>query len=629
MDAGYFLGIAQSLKRQQTTDDFFARRSFPDGQKPADNAAKTQPAPTPLLSKIIYWLAADDSPKALLQAGNQMIPITAALTAMAIIICFGATGYWLEGGIAAVGGRLSMAYLQRSSIGRIDTDQLNLGFSYLLFGLAIWAGRAKHWASGLAVTIMAGLTARLFMDWYGKSELIWMAFFALFWMVSVSSRDWRRILGYSIIFILLSGVGFFDVTGSAYIKDIMATGDLAFPNVLTTVSEVTKIDFQDMLFAIAGSPMLGLLGVIGMVLWAIRHPVFAIALGPLAVFALFNFVIGNRAIFYSAPAVWFGLAFLLITLCRIIFHRFREKLSGGHRPDTSGNLILTTFVFAGLLAGSYLLSPYKFVPKPAVPPEIVKGLKTINHSDNTAPAVMASWWDYGYSSLLFNNLPVLADGGSQVAAPTFMMAKALLAPTQQETAAILKFMAREGSHGIAAHATSQKTLFDHIRASAHRPAPTIYFMLTSQMNGWIYAISKIGNWDLDTGKAVPIPERTSESGFAYRPLQCGAMTPAGQTDCNGHIIDVRAGTINGDLLLDGAVHIRNGRQIGGVDFPGQKLNVFQIIEAGQDRASYLLNRNLFRTSFNQLFHLGRANPDLFEMVYDAYPHVRIFKLQSK
>ena len=55
---------------------------------------------------------------------------------------------------------------------------------------------------------------------------------------------------------------------------------------------------------------------VGMLFWAVRHPVYAIALGPLAVFAMLNFVIGNRAIFYSAPAVWFGLAFIIITAGR-------------------------------------------------------------------------------------------------------------------------------------------------------------------------------------------------------------------------------------------------------------------------------------------------------------------------
>ena len=49
------------------------------------------------------------------------------LTAVMIMIAFGAAGFWLEGAIAGAGGALSLAYLGRSSAGRIDTDQLNLG----------------------------------------------------------------------------------------------------------------------------------------------------------------------------------------------------------------------------------------------------------------------------------------------------------------------------------------------------------------------------------------------------------------------------------------------------------------------------------------------------------------------
>ena len=629
MDAGYFLGIAQSLSRHGTPNDFSARRSFPDGKKYAQHDADTTPAKAPLLSTLIYWLADNDTPHSLLETGNMVIPVTAAITALAIILCFGATGYWLEGSVAAVGGGLSMAYLQRSSIGRIDTDQLNLGFFYLLFGLAIWAGRAKNWQVSLGVTILAGLTARLFMAWYGKSELIWMSLFALFWMVLVCSRDWRRAGGFSILFILLSGVQIVDIDGSAYIQESFATGALQFPNVLTTVSEVTEIDLRNMLLQMTGSIGLGIIGLAGMVLWAVRHPIYAIALGPLAVFAMLNFVIGNRAIFYSAPAIWFGLAFIIITACRACYQLVLARVGGRLDLPQTGNLAVTGVIASTLLIGSYLVSPHKFVPQAAVPPKIISALESLNHVDADEGAVMASWWDYGYSSLLFNKLPVLADGGSQIAAPTFMMAKALLAPTQQETAAILKFLAREGGGGISSHASSQNSLFRHIYDSATKPAPTIYFMLTNQMNDWIYSISQIGNWDLDTGKPIPANGNANGPALSYDMLQCKPMAAPSQLNCNGHIFDLRSGKVDDQLVLDGAVSTRQGRQIGGVAFPGNQLNVLQMAEIDQTQKVYLLHRDLFQSSFNQLFHLGRADSALFEMVYDDYPYTRIFRLQTQ
>ncbi|MGB2468018.1 MAG: hypothetical protein ACPIDW_02735, partial [Candidatus Puniceispirillaceae bacterium] len=582
-----------------------------------------------LLSQLIYWLADNDSPQALLETGNAVIPITAAITALAIILCFGTTGYWLEGSVAAVGGGLCMAYLQRSSIGRIDTDQLNLGFFYLLFGLAIWAGRAQKWQVSLGVTILAGLTARLFMAWYDKSELIWMSLFALFWMLLVCSRDWRRAGGFSILFILLSGVQIVDIGGSAYIKESFATGALQFPNVLTTVSEVTEIDVRNMLRQMTGSLGLGVIGLTGMLFWAVRHPVYAIALGPLAVFAMLNFVIGNRAIFYSAPAVWFGLAFIIITAGRATYQMVLAQISGRLCLPAVDNLAVTGVIASCLLIGSYLVSPTKFMPRAAVPAQVVSALQSLQSVTDEKEAVMASWWDYGYSSLLFNKLPVLADGGSQASPPTYMMAKALLAPSLQETAAILRFLAREGGRGIAAHADSQKTLIDHIASSAAAPAPPIYFMLTNQMTGWINSISKIGNWNLDTGQPVPVRGNLGGPGLNYNILQCKPVAVRHQLNCNGHIFDLRSGQVDGKLRLDGAVQTRNGQQVGGVNFPGQQLNMFQFAEIDQEQIAYLLHRDLFQSSFNQLFHLGRADNSLFEMIYDDYPHARIFRLQSQ
>ena len=61
------------------------------------------------------------------------------MTTLSVILAFGATGYWLEACVAAIGGGLSASYLVRSSAGRIDTDQLNLAFVYLLLSMCVLA----------------------------------------------------------------------------------------------------------------------------------------------------------------------------------------------------------------------------------------------------------------------------------------------------------------------------------------------------------------------------------------------------------------------------------------------------------------------------------------------------------
>ena len=154
-------------------------------------------------------------------------------------------------------------------------------------------------------------------------------------------------------------------------------------------------------------------------------------------------------------------------------------------------------------------------------------------------------------------------------------------------------------------------------------------MLTNQMTGWINSISKIGNWNLDTGQAVPVIGNLGGPGLNYNMLQCKPVAVRYQLSCNGYIFDLRSGQVDGKLRLDGAVQTRNGQQVGGVNFPGQQVNMFQLAEIDQEQIAYLLHRDLFQSSFNQLFHLGRADNRLFEMIYDDYPHARIFRLQSQ
>lgn len=113
-----------------------------------------------------------------------------------------------------------------------------------------------------------------------------------------------------------------------------------------------------------------------MLFWAVRHLVYAIDLGPLAVFAMLNFVIGSRAIFYSALAVWFGLAFI-ITAGRAIYQIVLARISGRLSLPTVGNLTVTGVIAICLSIDSYLVSPRKFKPRAAVPARVVSALQSL------------------------------------------------------------------------------------------------------------------------------------------------------------------------------------------------------------------------------------------------------------
>ena len=172
-DAPYFLKQASLIKDGQNSFTQESVRSFPNNLTFSENKATQRSSDTPHpLAFLLAFLAENNERETLLTSGNHMIIFTAAITSLMITCCFGAAGYWLEGAIAGLGGGLSSAYLLRSSIGRIDTDQLNLGFFYLIFAFLIAAGRAKSKKWCILHCIFAGICANLFMWWYPKPELV-------------------------------------------------------------------------------------------------------------------------------------------------------------------------------------------------------------------------------------------------------------------------------------------------------------------------------------------------------------------------------------------------------------------------------------------------------------------------
>ena len=161
--------------------------------RPVDSHDEISIKDRPLISVILAYFAKTTNATDLLEVAHVLTFVTAALTASMIIFSFGVAGYWFEGSVAAVGGTLSAAYLPRSSIGRIDTDQMNLGFLYLLFGLAYLVGSSKTRVMAIIWALIASGIANVFFWWYGKSEFMWIIACSMAWLLIFIRKDfcWR------------------------------------------------------------------------------------------------------------------------------------------------------------------------------------------------------------------------------------------------------------------------------------------------------------------------------------------------------------------------------------------------------------------------------------------------------
>ena len=617
-DAPYFLGLAQAIKRDGNFQTFHDKRVY--SQVKASNKTNNEKPSlrdAPLLSVVLSLMASDGSPKTLLKVGHRLVPVTAILTALMIVFAFGAAGFWLEGAIAAAGGGLSLAYLQRSGAGRIDTDQLNLGFFYLMTGLIIFAARVKSYRASLVLSALAGTVFWVFDWWYSKAFFGWAFFIGFIWLSFVCRVDKRRLFIQSLLFLGLSGIFFKGLgvsTDSSYLIEVMKFQGLIFPNTFDTITEISKLPFGDILVRISGSVWLGTFSLIGLALWALRHPAIAIVFGPAAAFALLNFVIGNRAIFYSAPMLWFGFGWLVVLLAKYVSHEVSAL-----RPQFVFVPIALSIGFAVV----WIASPTKFVQAPSFDKATVTHFQKLSSVLPDKSAVIASWWDYGYMSMLMHDLRTLHDGVAQTTPTTHFIANNLLRRSQEKAAMELNMLGNSGYAGVIENRNS-------IKDNSNQPKTdntNIYLVLTEDMARWMPSISKVGAFDIEAGKPYKFDGVKQGYQLHYEDLKCTATDSAQEFICNGDKLNLVSGKLGKNAILDGMVVSRDGKQTGGRKFPNANIPFVLHSEVGKEaNRNLLLHRDLFFSVYHQLFYLNRADSKYFEMVYDSFPVLRVFKV---
>ncbi len=623
-DAGYFLNQARALK--------IAEAAQAEGGKPPEWRS------APLLSVLLAQLAGEASQTALLKAGHLLLPLTAFATALLVWAAFAALGWPLFGAGAALGGGLCQAYLVRSSVGRIDTDQLNLGLFYGLFALIFMAARQTDNRRALVWVLLAGLAGQLFTWWYPKAELIWMAAAALVWLGLIQGRGWLMTALMLACFLVLAGADLPTPWRSAYLLDEIVRGSLTYPQTHATITEIKPVSLFTALEMMTGSWPAGLFCLAGIGLFVVRWPGLAIAAAPLFGFFSLMVFLGNRAVFYSAPAFWFGGAFLLAELSLGVTRLVPA------RPD-----FLRLGASCVALVAALVSSPLTHLPRPSFSPQIIAALDWAaadqtsrlksgpksgpgsgpgSGAGDSAPPVLASWWDYGYIAQFYARMPVLHSPGGQLRPDTHYIARALLSPDQAETARILSLLANNTPAKLR-QITASPDFEARLARQPARSQKPVYLLLTAQMAGWMGSISQLGNWDPRAGTPVIPPYNDGSAQLFYHWLDCHPGPGSLQLGCGQSVYDLEGGRINQMPLLARLVRAEDGFLASQRVYPHPGRHILQTGTARTGPQSWLLHPQLFNSSFNQLFFLGRDNSGLFKLVYDDYPYARIYLLSGE
>ena len=619
-DAPYFLGIAQDLKKDGEFNTFYKNQAYSYEKKQLfENKESKKIRDAPLLSVIISLIASDSDPKSLLEAGHKLILVTSILTSVMIIIAFGAAGYWLEGAVAAAGGGLSLAFLPRSGAGRIDTDQLNLGFFYLITGLIIFMARAKSFWASVILASLTGATFWIFDWWYSKPFFGWAFLIGFIWLSLVCKVNIKRFFCQLFLFLAFSGLPLkgIGVTGdSSYLVDVISFEGLVFPNTFDTITELSKVSLLEIFEKTSGSVWVAFLSVIGLGMWALVHPALAIVFGPAVMFAFLNFLIGNRAIFYSAPIVWFGFAWVTLLVFRWI--EFRLKFP---YPKI-------VFLTAGLItcfSTIWLFSPTNYLQSPTFNKNTVNNFRTLKDILPGDDVAIVSWWDYGYMSMFMNGFPTIHDGGVQTTPATYLIANNLLRSNQKIAAIELQILADKGYGEVLKFRQMADDKFDG-KITIEKKSDT-YLVLTADMARWMGSISKIGSFDIETGKPYQFSQTSPTYTLFYENLTCKPTDISQEFRCNGQKLNLERGEFGNQAILYGASVSKSGKQTAGKRYPNANTPFVVHSELAEGAShSMLMHRDLYFSVFHQLFYLNRADPKYFELVYDGFPDMRVFKV---
>ena len=654
-------------------------------QTPASSSSYLSPSPeapviryrsVPLLSFLIAHLTPFFNNNYYL-TGTLLIPVLASLFILPLGIYFFSIGVPLSGLLGGLIGTFAGGYYMRSSIGRIDTDMLNLFFPVLAGLLILLAGKAKTERNVLLYSVGAGLSLFLFQWWYAKAAFTLAYFMVLVFSLYIQQKSFRTVLLSALLFILCAHPGTF-LSGAGSIEGFLnnylvieetasgtvidnGTTPVTFPNVFKTISEAGTVHMDEVFRRILSNITLDWVGFLAFFGLAVFRWRVLLPLTPILALGLLSFQSSNRFIMFLAPFIGIGLGWLFHLGIEGGFYIFTQKRKVSQKahhaaektkksdakfvtqrskkvkelktqlPETEfGDTVLTKVdwwnwvrqgtLYLGMAGFFWLISgqtAISFVPGPSIHTGLYATFLEVKKRvpENSA---LLTWWDYGYAIIDATGLATFHDGSTQFSPKTYFIARGLISANQDELYDITQYLATKGNRGIAENNTSPETLLEAVRNPQHKPWDPIYLFFTADMTGKYGAISKLGSWDIKNGGSKP---------RGYQNLACNKITNVSM-DCRGAKIDLKAGKINNQVPLKRMIFIRDGQVLREQKFGHAQGYSLQLLVAGQQIVEVqLIDEEVFRSNYNQMFLLGKYDREIFEETYNAFPFSRLYRFK--
>jgi dolichyl-diphosphooligosaccharide--protein glycosyltransferase len=614
LDAFYWLRLARELEQgTYGTASVDPLRRYPDG------GPRLQPAP--LISILVARMAPalDGSVD---EAAVYLIAIAAGLLAIPLVLYFREIGLPAVGVLAALLAVFSREYFSRTSIGRLDTDALNLFFPLLA---SFWVLKAQQAESGRSLYLfsaLAGLTMLLFHWWYFHPGFT-VVYLVLLTGVLVLARASAKKVAIAASTYAVAANPWFVWKGLLGVRSFLAgyvgigadpaPAGIEMPRLLGTTTEGQRESILDTLSLVVDAPVVVAIGLTSFAVLAWRRWRQLLPLAPLLVLSLLAFPIGRRFAIFLAPFAGAGLGYLV----HAVWQRSGlARIAGPYGATALPVAALVLFLPLGPYSG------IGHVPRPALPPPVIRGYQELASALPPASPVLA-WWDYGYALTDVGGFATFQDGAN-LGLPVYLTARALSAPTERELYGVVSLMTRYGRDELPAELEREggERPLDAVidRSASIGPAGDVYLLFQEGMIGKYASIHRSGRGTAGTGAV---------SSEGYQKLDCSSWD-GGVIRCAGLTIDTRTGLIDSARSLSEMIVIREGRVLRRTAYDNDTGIYLQVL-MGESGAYgfYLLSEGAYTSCFNRMFMLGRYDAARFEEVLNRFPVLRVFAVRQK
>jgi dolichyl-diphosphooligosaccharide--protein glycosyltransferase len=608
LDAYYWLRYAKEYNENKyIPGDNDTLRFFPDYSK--------KPDPVPLLSFLIAKLSFLNNGN-YYYTGLYLIPFLASLFVIPLCIYFFILKIPLAGFMGAALSTVSYMYMARTTIGRVDTDALNLFFPLLasLFLLLLYKSQKK--SSFLIYSSLTGVTMFFFYWWYFHPGFHVIYLLLLAFILIIKKVDLKFFLISIALYIVCSNPmyllnGFDNLINFLYkylsVNENGAHGSL--PNIMTTITEAQQRPFNATISSILSNNYINYIGLICFVIAAIIYYKELIPLLPLLLLGLLSFKSSIRFVMFLAPFVGIGYGAII----HIVFMRLNNVFKLKNLYIDLSALFIAFFLILFFIK---TVSFYWYDPTPSIPAKTISSFVDLRniHLDN--PKIV-TWWDYGYAIEDITNYATYHDGGSQTTIKTYLIAKAFSSLDQLIMRNIISYLNNFGiKELIKTNKGNSNEMLDRVLHFSDSPNNDNYILFSSDMITKYRAISEIGTYDMKTGKSAP---------GGFQPLVCTSFKEQ-ELSCGKLMLNFETGLINNQIPMKKVDYINKGYVQESLDFYNNGIYVELLLHDKTLIGVFLLEEDTYYSNFNQIYLLGNFNKTIYKEIYNNFPTLRVFKI---